>query len=386
MSLSTDTILTEASNRAGGISDFGDTQFKSSLDLLVNSLKSEASLTEMGEIIATERLLQHAVNRLNYINDRRNNPGIAEEKIVKPVFIVGMPRTGTTILHDILAQDSRNRAPLTWELTFPSPPPERATYLTDPRIEVCEAMFPDIDDQIPGFKAMHPMGAKLSQECVVMMGDAMCSALFHNQFRVPTYQDYVDNEAPWAKVYEFHQQQLQHLQWKCPGDRWVLKTGGHLWGLEHLLRQYPDARIVFTHRDPVKSMASYASLTRLVRTMSTEQVDPVEIAADWIPRLCKAMNHALDVRKNGNYPDAKIYEMYFDQFSEDQFAQVEKIYEYFDIDMSGEAADAMRKFIADNPKGVHGEHIYREEDYGIEPGAVREAFADYIEYFGLRPE
>lgn len=384
--LSAQQILSEASSRAGGISDFGNAQFIDSLELLVQSLNTEAQLNEMGELIASERLLQHAVNRLNYINDRKNNPEIANEKIVKPVFIVGMPRTGTTIFHDILAQDSRNRAPQTWEVTFPSPPPERATYTSDPRIEVCEAMFPDIDDQIPGFKAMHPMGATLTQECVVMMADTMCSSLFHNQFRVPSYQDYVDNNAPWADVYAFHQQQLQHLQWKCPGDRWVLKTGAHLWSLEYLLRQYPDARIVFNHRDPVKSMASYASLTRLVRTMSTDSVDPVEIAQDWIPRLCKAINHALDVRKNNTFPDAKIYEMYFSDFSDDQFAQVEKVYECFDIEMTGEAADAMRKFIAENPKGVHGEHIYREEDYGINPDEVRDAFADYIHYFDLRPE
>lgn len=384
--ISTGHILTEASTRAGGLDDFGNAQFQTSLDLLVNSLNEEAQLNEMGGIIATERLLQHSVNRLNYINDRKKYPAISQEKIVKPVFIVGMPRTGTTILHDILAQDPRSRAPLTWEVTFPSPPPERATYCTDPRIEICESLFPDIDDQIPGFKAMHPMGAELTQECVVMMGDAMCSALFHNQFRVPSYQDYVDNEAPWADVYEFHKHQLQHLQYRCAGDRWVLKTGAHLWGLEHLLTQYPDARVVFTHRDPVKSMASYSSLTRLVRTMSMDTVDPVEIARDWVPRLCKAMNHALDVRKNGSFPDAKFYEMYFDDFSEDQFAQVEKIYADFDIEMSDEAADAMRKFIAENPKGVHGEHIYREEDYGIDPVAVREAFSDYIEYFNLRPE
>ncbi len=383
-------VLSEASKRAGGASDFGGPSFVSSLNRLVRSLNEEARLNQMGVVIASERLMQHAVNRLLYINDRKQHPAIAAEKIVKPVFIVGMPRTGTTILHDILAQDPRNRAPLTWELMAPSPPPEKATYHSDPRIARCEAIFPMIEKMIPGFKAMHPMGATLSQECVMMQSDTLTSCLFHNQFRVPSYQDYIDGQgdgaAPWAEVYEFHRHQLQHLQWKHHGERWVLKTGAHLWSLEYLLQEYPDARIVFTHRDPVQSMTSYASLTTLVRTMSSSEVDPFEIAQDWIPRLCAAMNHALDVRENAKYPDAKIYEMYFDNFAADQFREVERIYEHFDIDLPGDAADVMREFIRENPKGKHGEHRYKESDYGIDPDTVRKSFARYIEHFGLRPE
>ncbi|MGB0218409.1 MAG: sulfotransferase [Sinimarinibacterium flocculans] len=384
--LSADAILVEASKRAGGATDFGEASFHSSLDRLVESLNREARLNAMGVVIATERLLQHAVNRLLYIRDRKDHPPIADEKIVKPVFIVGMPRTGTTILHDILAQDPRNRAPLTWELMFPSPPPERASYLSDPRIARCEAIFPAVDALIPGFKAMHPMGATLSQECVMMMADTMTSALFHNQFRVPAYQDYIDGDAPWGEVYRFHRHQLQHMQWKCAGERWVLKTGAHLWSLEHLLQEYPDARIVFTHRDPVQSMTSYASLTTLVRTMSSDEVDPFEVARDWTPRLCAAMNHAMDVRERSDFPGAKIHEMHFDRFARDQFAEVERIYEYFEIGLPADAADAMREFIRENPKGKHGEHRYRESDYGIEPAAVRKAYARYIGRFGLEAE
>jgi hypothetical protein len=385
--ISSEYVLNEASQRAGGANDFGGPEFLASLGRLVDSLNSEAQLNELGQLIASERMIGHALNRLLYIRDRKNNPEIADEKIVKPVFIVGMPRTGTTILHDILAQDPASRAPLTWELTFPSPPPEKVSFRTDSRIAQCEALFPDIDAQIPGFKAMHPMGAELTQECVMLMGDTLCSSLFHNQFRVPTFQDYIDGpEAPWKEVYQFHKEQLQHLQWRCKGDRWVLKTGAHLWSLEYLLEQYPDARIVFNHRDPVKSMTSYASLTRLVRTMSTDHVDPVEIASDWVPRLCKALHHSLDVRTQREYPQAKFYEMYFDDFSRDQFGQVEKVYEAFDIPMTDEAADRMRKFIAENPKGVHGEHVYREEDYGINPEEIREMFSRYIAHFDLRAE
>ena len=148
------------------------------------------------------------------------------------------------------------------------------------------------------FKAMHPMGATLSQECVVMMGEAMCTPLFHNQFRVPSYEDWVDLEADWSHVYDVPSQAAAAPAVATPQrDRWVLKTGAHMWGLEHLLRTYPDARIVFTHRDPVKSVTSYASLTSLVRSPGSDRRRPFEVAPGLDPRAStRVIDHVLDVR------------------------------------------------------------------------------------------
>jgi hypothetical protein len=183
-------VVAEAGRRTGGLDDFGAGPFLEPMQRLVDSLNDEARLNAVGRVIASERLLLHAVNRLHYVDDRRRFPEIAQERIVKPVFIIGFPRTGTTILHDILAQDPDNRAPLTWETMFPSPPPDASTFDSDPRIAQCAALLPNVDTETERdrkFRAMHPMGATLSQECVVMMGEAMCTPLFHNQFRVPSY-------------------------------------------------------------------------------------------------------------------------------------------------------------------------------------------------------
>jgi len=385
-SLDVDSILAEARQRAGGVDDFGNGPFLEPLKLLLDSLEREGRLNGLGRLIARERVLGHTANRLSYVADRKRYPEIAQEEIERPVFIIGMPRTGTTILHDILAQDPDNRAPLTWEAMFPSPPPEKASFHNDPRIARCAATFPAVELQIPAFKAMHPMGATLSQECVTMMGEAMCTPLFHNQFRVPSYQDWVDCEADWSHVYAFHQRQLQHLQWRNRGERWVLKTGAHLWGLEHLLRTYPDARIVFTHRDPVKSMTSYASLTSLVRSMGSDEVDPLEIASDWTARLKRVLEHGVAVRSQNEYPRAIFYDMHFSDFVVDQLAAVRKIYEAFDLPMTPLGAERMQAFIADNPKGKHGIHRYAPEEYGVEPAAVRRAFRAYMDRFDLAPE
>ena len=386
LDLSPDSILEEASRRARNLSETGEGQFREGLDRLSESLEREGRLTPLGRMIARERAIGSTVNRLNYIEDRRQNPEIASESIIAPVVVVGMPRTGSTILHDILGQDPTSRVPLTWEAMFPSPPPEPETFETDPRIEACDATFPGVEAQIPAFKAMHPMGARLSQECVTTMADTMVSPLFHNQFRVNSYQDWVDNEADWSLVYEFHERQLQHLQWKVKRDRWVLKTGAHMWGLEHLLTRYPDARIVFTHRDPVKSMTSYASLTTLVRSMGSDDVDPLEVAEDWTARIKRVLEHSIAVRAQEKFPKAQFYDMYFQDFVTDQFAVVEKIYDTFDLPMTGEAADRMKAFIADNPKDKHGIHRYSPDEYGVHPEQIRESFRPYMERFGLESE
>lgn len=385
-SLEIDDLLATASARSGGRTDFGEPQFMRGLERLVDSLEADAFLTPIGRMIARERILNSAKNRLDYIGDRKLHPEIAKERIVAPIVVVGMPRTGSTILHDILAQDPDSRAPLTWEVMFPSPPPTPATFETDPRIALCDATFPGVDAQIPAFKAMHPMGAQLSQECVTIMADSMVSALFHNQFRVNSYQDWVDQEADFAPVYEFHEQQLQHLQWRVKRDRWVLKTGAHMWGLEHLLARYPDARVVFTHRDPVKTMTSYASLTALVRSLGSQTIDPKEIARDWTARIQRVLEHATEVRRRPVAAKAQFYDMYFQDFVADQFATVEKIYRAFGLPLSPEAAKRMKTFIADNPKDKHGIHRYSPEEFGVDPHAVRESFRPYMERFGLEPE
>lgn len=382
--LTTEDVLAEATRRTGGLDDLGDGPFTDGLDRFVGALVDEAHLNEMGAVVATERAIGHTVNRLQYVDDRTRYPEIASQVIERPVFIIGMPRTGTTILHDILACDPDTRAPLTWETMFPSPPPRAETATTDPRIARCAALIPPIDQQ--QLKAIHPMGAELSQECVTMMGEAMITPLFHNQFYVPSYQDWVDDGAPWASVYEFHHRQLQHLQAFHRRDRWVLKTGAHLWGLEHLLATYPDARIVFTHRDPVKSMTSYASLTTIVRSGLSTRCDPHEVAADWIPRLAKAIHHGLEVRLSTEYPDAIFLDVMFSDFITDQFATVERIYDTFDLTMTDEGASRMKGFISANPPGVHGTHDYTPEQYGIDPADVRARFRDYIDHFSLPPE
>jgi hypothetical protein len=371
---------------AAGERDFGDGPFLEPLRRLLESLEREARLTFLGRTIARTTLVRVLRNRLQLVADRRRHPEIGEVEIRRPIVVLGLPRTGSTILHDILARDPDSRAPLTWECDAPSPPPEARHFDDDPRIAESDRVLDGTDRLIPGFRAMHPMGARLAQDCVVLNMHAMATPIFHNSFRVPSYQDWVDEGCDWAPVYAFHRRQLQHLQWRCARERWVLKSGAHMWALEHLLATYPDARIVATHRDPIKVATSFASLATLVRSMASDAVDAAEVAADWTPRLARALDHSVQVREAGSFPDARFFDLHFPDLLADPMACVERIYAHFGLELSGPAADAMRAFIADNPQGKHGVHRYTAEAYGLDVAAERERFRGYTEHFGIEPE
>ncbi len=376
----------EAARREAGSSDLGEGPFLEPLRLLCASLEEEARLTWLGRSIARRELVRVVRNRLQLVADRRANPGIAEVEIRRPLVVVGLPRTGSTILHDILARDPANRAPLTWECNDPSPPPEAATYESDGRIARNDEQLAGVDRLIPGFKAMHPMGARLAQECVVLFMHSVATPIFHNSYRVPSYEDWVDEACDWRAVYAFHRCQLQHLQWRCARERWVLKSGVHMWGMEHLLGTYPDACLVQTHRDPVKVATSFASLATLVRSMGSDAVDAAEVAADWTPRLARALEHAIDVRDGGAFAPERFCDVHFPELLADPMKVVERIYGHFGLPLGGEAADRMRAFIADNPQGKHGMHRYRPEEYGLDVPRERERFRRYTERFGIVPE
>ncbi len=378
--------IVDAARREAGADDFGDGPFLEPLRRLLASLEEEAALTWLGRSIARRELVRICRNRLQLVADRRAHPEIAEQEVRRPLVVIGLPRTGSTILHDILARDPANRAPLTWECNDPSPPPEAASFASDPRIARNDAQLAGVDRLIPGFKAMHPMGAQLAQECVVLFMHSVASPIFHNSYRVPAYEDWVDGACDWRGVYEFHRRQLQHLQWRCARERWVLKSGVHMWGMEHLLETYPDACIVQTHRDPVKVATSFASLATLVRSMGSDGVDAAEVAADWTPRLARALEHAIDVRDAGTFSAERFHDVHFPDLLADPMKVVEGIYDHFGLPLSGEAADRMRAFVAENPQGKHGVHRYRPEEYGLDVTRERDRFRRYTERFGIREE
>jgi hypothetical protein len=369
--------LMARARKATGLDDFGDPGFREGLDRIVASLEREAHLTALGRTVARSDLGRLLENRLRVADVWKRHPEIASEKVDAPVFIVGAPRTGTSILHELLAQDPALRVPATWEVMYPWPPPETATHESDPRIAEVEKHFSGVDRLLPDFKKMHPMGARLPQECAVLTAHDFATMVWHTQFDVPSYQAWVET-MDHRSLYEGHRRQLQYLQWRCPGSPWALKSPQHLWMLEALLEVYPDARIVQTHRDPLKIVASLTSLVCTLRSMTSDRIDPGAVGADWSRRLAAGLEHTMRVRERG-VPAGQVYDLRFQDFMRDEITAVRGIYAHFGMTLSPEAESRMRAFLAQNTQDRHGRHRYRLSDAGLDEASERPRFAAYQE-------
>lgn len=383
----TEQALLETARDKTGHGDFGDeADWREGFQRLVQSLNDEARLNAVGRLIACNELLRHLENRLRVTEDLKRHPEILDVEIVKPLFMVGLPRTGSTIMHDLLAKDPANRVPMTWECHLMSPPAEAASYDTDPRIAICEQHFEQTSRAlIPEFQALHEMGALLAQECLMLNAFDFRSIIFANQFRIPAYQSWVENTDP-TPVYRTHKRQLQYMQWHNPRERWVLKSTGYHWGLEAICKVYPDARIVMTHRDPLKLIASHCSLVSMACSMGSDEVDRVEIGRMWSKSWEEAMRRGVAFRESGHEAARGAFDMHFAEILKDQVGMAQRIYAHFGMPMSDEARQRMRAFIAGNPRDRHGTHRYTLEQFGLDRATERARYRFYQDYFKVAEE
>lgn len=379
--LDPETLLARARQQTG-LDDFGDAWFRTPLQRLVESLEREAHLTTLGRVIARADLERLLINRLQMTDVLRRNPEITAAPIRRPLFVVGLPRTGTSILHELLAQDPDNRVPLSWEVMYPYPPPERGTYASDPRIAKVDKHLGGVDRLMPGFKTMHPMGAELPQECVAMTAHDFASVIFSTTHDVPSYQAWLDT-ADLRPVYAGHRRQLQYLQWKCPAERWALKSPGHLWALDALLHEYPDACVVQTHRDPLMVVASLASLVATLRGMASDHIDQAAIGAEWAARLADGLARTTAVRDHWPAGTPPPFDMHFNEMMRDEIGMVRRIYAHFGWTLSALAAERMRAFLAANARDKHGTHRYTLAAAGLDEASERARFRSYVERFGV---
>ena len=377
--------LLEKATSNTGLSDFGGDEFRRPLALLLEGLENEAHLSLMGRLVARGDLLRTLENRLRLVDLFREHPEIAEQKVTRPIFVVGAPRTGTTIFHDLLAMDPNIRVPLTWETSYPLPPPETATYRTDPRIARVQADLDRVDWLLPDFKQMHPMGAERAQECVAITSHDFASMIYQTQFEVSTYDRWVLTH-DMRSALGWHRRFLQVLQWKAPAERWALKSPQHLWHIEQIHREYPDALFVQTHRDPVRVVVSISSLVAALRRLSSDRVSLPEVAQYYAKALAQAFDNTMAYRRSGKLPESQVVDLYFQDFLKDQIGTVRRAYEHFGLELSDAAASAMQSFLDDNAADKHGQHAYHLADTELEEAEVRELFRDYESYFKIPRE
>jgi Sulfotransferase family len=382
--LDRDRLLAEAMERTGEV-DLGDPSWEEGFDILLDSLRDEANLNELGMEIALAELTAYLSNRLMITAWRTSHPEIVKEAISRPIVIVGQPRTGTTILYDLLGQDPDLRVPLTWEVDRPMPPPETATYGTDPRIDEVQASIDMAESLMPGFTTFHPVGALLGQECVRMTASDFRSMIFPTQYRLPNYNHWLLHVADLGPTYQWHRRYLQHLQSRHPAEQWLLKSPAHLWHLEALAAEYPDALIIQTHRDPLKVIASTSALATHLRRMASDEVSITETASSYADDIFLGLDRGIEARQQGTFPPEHVIDVHYSEFIADPLSEIREIYAALGRELDGLVENQMRSFLASHP-GNDGGDRYSFADTALDGIALRERSKPYLEYFNVATE
>jgi hypothetical protein len=377
--------LLEAAARRTGLEDFGDAGFREPLASFLHALEGEAALTPVGRFVARHEVRTLLENRLQIEDSYRRNPEIGDQDLGAPIFVTGTGRSGTSILHELLAQDPRHRVLLSWEALHPCPPPEARTYQSDARIPVADREMKLWERIAPIYKTMHENGAQVPQECIYLTAHEFASDLLSGNYAVPSYGAWL-GKADLRPAYRYHRRLLKLLQWRCPGERWVLKAPSHLWSLDALLAVYPDARVVVTHRDPLAVIASMTSLMATLLWIRSDQVDAAALGPRTLRSIAYMLDRATALRDSGGLPPEQVHDVIYRDYLKDPIAAVAGVYAAFGLTLSGEAESRMRAYLAARPQGRHGVHAWRFEDTGVDLDEARQRFAPYRERFGIEAE
>ncbi|HKA14029.1 MAG TPA: sulfotransferase [Myxococcota bacterium] len=379
--LELESLLAEAERRTG-LSDFGDPAFREPLARLLRSLREEARLNAVGRAMQFERNVGLLVNRLRTEDAYRRHPEIADERIDRPLVIVGLARTGTTMLHRMIASDPRWLALLWYESRNPAPFPDSERAAVDPRITDAEAEVAMMLDGSPDLIAVHPMDAHAPDEEIMLVEHAFTSWNPEAFCRVPSYAEYLEAVDP-EPGYRYLVRLLRFLQWQKrrsgkTATRWVLKAPYHLGSLDALFAALPDTRVVMTHRDPVQTVPSFASMIRTLHVLGSDSIDPLEIAAHWGGKWARALESAIASRANC---EDRFLDIYYDELVADPMAQVRRLYAHAGLELTVDAEARMRRWAVENERERRPVHAYTLEEFGYTQDGLRRDFAAYCERF-----
>jgi hypothetical protein len=372
--------LIDRARRNTGLDDFGPGDFFEPLSRLLESCQRQARLNFVGRVALTSDLVRTLSNRLLMERDRHVDPQIGAEKIIEPLFIVGLPRSGTTLLHTLLAADPQHRAPLIWEVMFPSPP---TSEHTQERIARARRDVKCLRWLAPTFRHVHAVGAELPQECIGLTSPSMLSDQFDTMYRVPSYRAWFFKQ-DLSPAYAFHHRFLQHLQRRRHAHRWILKAPAHMFALPTLLSVYPDASFVQVHRNPLDAIVSVSSLISILRSVFSDHVDPTEVGRDalnyWSETLTTFLQQRDELSPN------RVFDVAYTNIRQDPIAVVRQVYRHFDWNFSEETERLMRVVLANQPREENGFHRYEAAQFGLAEDKVAARFARYCERFGLAPK
>ncbi|MBM4265323.1 MAG: sulfotransferase [Deltaproteobacteria bacterium] len=382
--LDEETLLRSA-REATGLDDFGDDWFREPLRIFLLALEEEARLNLIGRLLArleTQRILE---NRLRIEDHWKRHPEVERERIEAPLVVTGLGRSGTTFLHDLLACDPTSRAPTYWEMMYSVPPPEPSTYDTDPRILAAHREVSLMDEVIPSLPSMQEVGGGLASECIYLLAHQLATDMFVGNFDVPSYMTWTitTDQKP---AYDYHRRLLQLLQSRHRGERWALKAPSHLHNLPLLFATYPDARVVITHRDPLRQLGSISNLMATIRWMRSDRVDYDGIVQSMGLGFKYQLAHMAKLRDDGAVPNEQILDVRYADLVANPLESVRGIYGHFGIPFRNDFEERLRERLASRPRSQRGVHEYSFADTGLDLATERARHVKYQERYGVPSE
>jgi hypothetical protein len=375
-------LIAEARARTG-LADFGDEGFREPLRVLLASL-AEARLNRVGETVLRTSIRRSLVQRLRAHDWRTRHPEIARERIAAPIVIVGMMRSGTTLLQRLLARDPRLHCAYGWEIAEPAPRPDVDWSAPDPRIADGVERDRQMRAFSPALQAIHPTDALEAEEEIALLADAFLSHVPEASCDVPRYRRWLDAQ-DFAPAYRYLHEILQLLQWQKrrrgeARERWVLKTPAHLGYLDTLLAEFPDARVVWIHRTPFETVPSGASLNHTLWTLYADDVDPVEVGRQWLERMAWTTRRAVAFCDGPGA--ARVTHVDYRDALARPIEQVERVLRAVGLEPLSAARRAMEQWLARERSEPRPPHRYAADSFGLGEARIREAFADYLHRIG----
>jgi hypothetical protein len=373
--------LLRAARERTGLDDFGPAGWRQRYDLLMRALLEEARLSPLGRYNTRGVILSLLEARLKAEQLLKDHPEILDVGVQAPIIIYGLPRTGTTLLQRLIARDPGLRHLTYWESENPMPlgSVEKPLPEPDPRIRKAKLRLALLHWAAPMVIAMHEMRAEEADEELWLMAMDFASFFFTGGYSVPSYTAWMA-DADLTESYAYLYRMLQILQWYQPGERWILKCPQHLGHVRTLLKVFPDATLVQTHRDPCTAIASILSTIAYVARFNTERPDPVAVGRD-LNRLLEGMlRQSIEQRPSG---DGRFVDVQFRDLVEDPIAEVRRVYDRAGRELTPQSEAAMRAYLVAERDAKHGKHVYDLADFGLELAERREALRFYSERFGV---
>ncbi len=374
--------------RMTGLNDFGTDLFRAPLKLICDSTHNGPPRRLLGRLQLKGAVISSLAVLLKIQAEVTRHPEILDEEIRKPIFILGAPRTGTTLLHRLLARDPAHRAPRFWEMVEPFPPPEESTYENDRRIKKYKRALALLYYCVPEFKAIHDMSDMHEpEECLAITGNVLTNPMY--SAIIDGYENWYSENLDSKAVYEFHKLQLKVLQWKFKRTRWVIKSPMHVEHIASILDVYPDACIIQTHRNPQEVIASTASL--FYYFMKYYYTNPFELVDGFGDRILDVIVRTLDKglkqrKQIENWRNALFYDLSYRDFIRSPIDALRDIYDAFGFEFSDLAARRMKEYLDVTPKDKYGKHVYSLKQFGLDQVTLDSKFGNYREHFSENGE